>query len=72
MKEKNLRHEKEYSKSSGQPLIQLVLVVVIHDPMDCSLLGSSVHGILQARILEWVAIKLVGRLKNKSTEIIYI
>ena len=25
-------------------------------PMDCSLLGSSVHGILQARILEWVAI----------------
>ena len=26
------------------------------DPMDCSLLGSSVHGILQTRILEWVAI----------------
>ena len=26
------------------------------DPMDCRLLGSSVHGILQARILEWVAI----------------
>ena len=26
------------------------------DPMDCSLTGSSVHGILQARILEWVAI----------------
>ena len=26
------------------------------DSMDCSLLGSSVHGILQARILEWVAI----------------
>ena len=25
------------------------------DPVDCSLLGSSVHGILQARILEWVA-----------------
>ena len=24
--------------------------------MDCSLQGSSVHGILQARILEWVAI----------------
>ena len=24
------------------------------DPMDCSLPGSSVHGILQARILEWV------------------
>ena len=26
------------------------------DPMDCSLPGSSVHGILQARILEWFAI----------------
>ena len=26
------------------------------DPMGCSLPGSSVHGILQARILEWVAI----------------
>ena len=26
------------------------------DPMDCSLLGSSVHGILQARILEWVGV----------------
>ena len=26
------------------------------DPVDCSLPGSSVHGILQARTLEWVAI----------------
>ena len=26
------------------------------NPMDCSLPGSSVHGILQARILEWIAI----------------
>ena len=26
------------------------------DPMDCSSPGSSVHGILQARILEWAAI----------------
>ena len=25
------------------------------EPMECSLLGSSVYGILQARILEWVA-----------------
>ena len=29
---------------------------VFCDPMDCSLQGSSVHGISQARILEWVAI----------------
>ena len=26
------------------------------DPLDCSLPGSSLHGILQARVLEWVAI----------------
>ena len=28
----------------------------LRDPLDCSPPGSSVHGILQARILEWVAI----------------
>ena len=28
----------------------------LHDPMDFSLPGSSVHGIFQARVLEWVAI----------------
>ena len=28
------------------------------DPMDCSLPGSSIHGIFQARVLEWGAIKL--------------
>ena len=29
--------------------------LTLHNPMDCSPLGFSVHGILQARILEWVA-----------------
>ena len=28
----------------------------LSDPVDCSLPGSSVHGIFQARVLEWVAI----------------
>ena len=28
----------------------------LSDPMDCSLLGSSIHGIFQARVLEWGAI----------------
>ena len=28
------------------------------DPMDCSLPGFSVHGIFQARILEWIAIPI--------------
>ena len=30
--------------------------LTLSDPMDCSLPGSSVHGIFQARVLEWVAI----------------
>ena len=30
--------------------------LTLHDPMDCCLPGSSVHGIFQARVLEWVAI----------------
>ena len=34
----------------------LQLCPTLCDPMDSSLPGSSVHGILQARILEWVAI----------------
>ena len=32
--------------------------------MDCSLPGSSVHEILQARILEWVAVPFSGDLPN--------
>ena len=32
------------------------LCLTLCDPMDCSLPSSSVHGILQAKILEWVAI----------------
>ena len=30
----------------------------LSDPMDCSLTGSSAHGIFQARVLEWDAYKL--------------
>ena len=33
-----------------------VLCLTLYDPMDCSPTGPSVHGISQARILEWVAI----------------
>ena len=29
------------------------LFLTLSDPMDCSLPGSSVHGIFQARVLEW-------------------
>ena len=43
-------------------LVRFVCVLVIQsiptlcNPMDCSLPGTSIHGILQVRILEWVAI----------------
>ena len=30
--------------------------LTLSDPMDCSLPGSTAHGIFQARVLEWVAI----------------
>ena len=51
--------------------------LTLHDPMDCSLPGSSVHGIFQARTLEWVAISFslkrldslnILRLKNSGTD----
>ena len=34
----------------------LSLVWLFVNPMDCSLLGSSIHGIFQARVLEWITI----------------
>ena len=42
----------------------------LSDPMDCSLPGSSVHGICQARVLEWGAIafsidKILDQVKGK-------
>ena len=32
------------------------LCLTLSNPMDCSLPGSSIHGIFQARVLEWVAV----------------
>ena len=48
-------------------VIQLCLT--LHDPMDCSLPGSSVHGIFQARTLEWVAFPLSGDLPDLGLEL---
>ena len=50
------------SLDTGEILLKKVKMLVTQscptlcDPMDCNLPGSSVHGILQARILEWIAI----------------
>ena len=38
------------------------------NPMDCSLQGSSAHGILQARVLEWVATPSFRRFPDPGTE----
>ena len=38
------------------------------DPMDCSLPGSSVHGIFQARVLEWGAIAF-SKMLTRSMQI---
>ena len=38
--------------------------LTLHNPMDCTLPGSSVNGISQARILEWVAIFYPGDLPD--------
>ena len=38
------------------------------DPMDCSLQGSSVHGIFQARVLEWGAIAFSDSIALVSTK----
>ena len=34
--------------------------LTLSNPMDCSLPGSSIHGIFQARVLEWGAIAFSG------------
>ena len=47
-------------------LLQLCLTLC--DPMDCSPPGSSVHGILQARILEWIAMPSSRSLPNPEIE----
>ena len=40
----------------GKVKVKLLSHVRLCDPMDCSLPGSSAHGIFQAIVLEWVAI----------------
>ena len=50
------------------PAQSLQLCPTLCDPMDCCLPGSSVHGILQARILEWVAMPPPGDFPSPGFE----
>ena len=45
-----------YNSWEWKVKVKLLSRVRLHDPMDCSPPGSSIHGIFQARILEWGAI----------------
>ena len=40
----------------------------LYDPMDCSPSGSSVHGIFQERILEWVALSFIRDITDLGVE----
>ena len=42
----------------------------LFNPMDHSLPGSSVHGLLQARILEWVVVPSSGDLPNPGINLV--
>ena len=46
------------------------LCPTLSDPMDCSLPGSSAHGIFQARVLEWGASALLLNQRN-TVETVY-
>ena len=46
------------------------LCLTLCDPMDCSPPGSSVHGILQTRILEWVAISIFSGSSRPTYQIL--
>ena len=48
--------------------VKLLSPARLSDPMDCSLRGSSVHGILQARVLEWGAIAFSVKVKEELTK----
>ena len=46
--------------------------LTLRDPMDCSQPGSSVNGIFQARVLEWVAIAFSEKTFYKILKIIFV
>ena len=52
----------------------LQLCLTLCDPMDYSLSGSSVHGIFQARVLEWIAISFSrgSSLPRNQTQVSHI
>ena len=69
-----------YNECHGQPIVVLCddaavkllqSCLTLRDPMDCSLPGSSVHGILQTRVLEWGDRDIKSELFSKSKNAVY-
>ena len=56
------------AKHASWHVLSLQLRPTLCDPVDCSLPGSYVHGILQARILEWVAMSSSRGMSDPGTE----
>ena len=54
----NIIHESESEVAQSCP--------ILCNPMYCSSPGSSIHGILQARVLEWVAISFSQEIFKKN------
>ena len=52
----HLRITGDMTALSAEYMLSLQSCPILCDPMDCGPPGSSVHGIFQARVLEWVAI----------------
>ena len=57
----HMADSEEELKSLLMKVKSLSHVSLLAIPMDCSLPGSSVHGIFQARVPEWVAIAFSGQ-----------
>ena len=56
---KNILKEQTIIKSSFSFLVAQSCLTLC-DPMDCSLPGSSIHGVFLARVLAWVAVAFSG------------
>ena len=67
--EDSLIPEKKKIRMIGKVKVLVAqLCLTLCDPMDCSLPDSSIHGVLQARILEWVVCPPLGDLPNPGVE----
>ena len=65
----NLFREPDFSLIEGESESEVAQsCLTLYDPMDCSLPGSSIHGIFQARGLGWVAIPFSRDLLNPGIE----